>query len=68
MLSKLSVNVSVALATEVNPVPPAISTVSPSVIVCVPESPVNVHELIVPGEDPEDAAVNLPCASTVNEP
>jgi hypothetical protein len=62
----VTVNVSVALATVLIPVPPSISTVSPSLIVCEdPESPDKVQELIVPGDDPELAAVNLPCASTV---
>ena len=60
------VTVSVALATVLIPVPPAISIVSPSLMVWVePESPSKANELIVPGADPEEAEVNLPCASTV---
>ncbi len=62
----VTVNVSVVLAAVLIPVPPAISTVSPSLMVWLdPESPDKVQELIVPGDDPELAAVNLPCASTV---
>ena len=62
----VTVTVSVALTTVAIPVPPAISTELPSFMVWLtPESAVKVKELIVPGEDPELAAVNLPCASTV---
>ena len=62
------VTVSVAAATVVIYVPPSISTVLPSTTVCVPVSPVNIHDDIVPGDEPEDAAVKRPCASTVNDP
>ena len=61
----VTVRVSVALAAVLIPVPPAISTVLPSEIVCEPVSPVRTQSSIVPGVDPELAAVNLPCASTV---
>ncbi len=54
-----------AWAAVLIPVPPAISTVLPSEIVCEPVSPVRTQSSIVPGVDPELAAVNLPCASTV---
>ena len=30
-----------------------------------PDEPARSKELMVPGDEPEDAAVNLPCASTV---
>ncbi len=48
MLSRFRVTVSVAAAIEVNPVPPAMVAVFPSEIVCVPESPANIQEDIVP--------------------
>ena len=48
MLSRFRVTVSVAAATEVRPVPPATVAVFPSEIVCVPESPANIQEDIVP--------------------
>src|SRR6056300_754922 len=61
--SILSVMVSV-VAVEVNPVPPAIVNVSvPTVIVSVPVSPaIDISDDIAVVL----AAVNLPCASTVN--
>ena len=56
------VRVSVAEATVLMPVPAVNVAVCPSEIIWgVPESPANVQSSIVPGEDPELAAVNLPC-------
>ena len=60
------VTVSVALATVLIPVPPAMSTVFPSDMVWdPPESADKIQSSIVPGADPDEAAVNRPCASTV---
>jgi hypothetical protein len=56
------VSVSVVEATVLIPDPAVNVAVFPSEIVCgVPESPAKVNELMVPGEAPEDAEVNLPC-------
>ena len=55
------VNVSVALTTAETPVPVEKSNVSPSAIVSVVEPSDIIKSSIVPGEDPELAAVNLPC-------
>ena len=57
-----TVKVSVALATVVILVPPAMSTVSPPATVCEPESPVSVQEVEILAVE---AAVILPFASTV---
>ena len=60
--SRLIVKVSVALATVVKPVPPAMSTVSPPFTTCEPLSPVNVQDVEIAAVE---ASVILPCASTV---